>query len=229
MLQNASMRENGVFSRCEQGLNDKNWPMSEMNCPNCGSRISPAIKSVKMITCESCATTLLLEDAGLRLAGSQGVLHEVPMICQLGDELKIGKGRYQVLGHARFSYGRGTWDEFWAIDGSGNPVWISVDEGDLILQRELPEKDWPKYRGTLRLGRTLRYKTEGFRVDEEGTGTCVGLKGSFGHPLTVGESYRFLNLQGENGTVLSAESVGKDYEWFIGSWIDPFEVEVKAA
>ncbi|MEP4036582.1 DUF4178 domain-containing protein [Pseudophaeobacter sp.] len=203
--------------------------MSELNCPNCGNRVAPAIKSAKMITCDACTTTLLLEDAGLRLAGDQGVLHEVPLICQLGDELKIGKGRYQILGHARFSYGRGTWDEFWAIDSSGEPVWISVDEGDLILQRVLPPKGWPEYRGTLRLGRNLRYKAEGFRVDEDGTGTCVGLKGSFGHPLTVGETYRFLNLQGESGTVLSAEIAGQETEWFIGQWIDPFEVEVKTA
>ena len=218
-----------IFPVCAHGINDINCVMSEMNCPNCGNQVQPAIKSAKMVTCESCSTTLLLEDAGLRHAGEQGVLHEVPMICQLGDELKIGKGRYQILGHARFSYGRGTWDEFWAVDKSGNPVWISVDEGDLILQRELAKKDWPEFKGTLRLGRTLRYKAEGFRVDEDGTGTCVGLKGSFGHPLTVGETYRFLNLQGEDGTVLSAEIVGTEFEWFIGSWVDPFEVEVKAA
>ncbi|MEP2715710.1 DUF4178 domain-containing protein [Pseudophaeobacter sp.] len=201
--------------------------MSEMNCPNCGDRVSPAIKSIKMITCNSCATTLLLEDEGLRQAGEQGILHEVPMICKVGDTLRIGRGQYQILGHARFSYGRGTWDEFWALDKSREPVWISVDEGDLILQRPLPSASWPEYRGSLRLGRTLRYKNESFRVDEDGTGTCVGVKGSFGHPLKVGETYRFLNLQGENGTVLSAEIDGKDYEWFIGSWVDPFEVEVK--
>lgn len=201
--------------------------MSDLNCPNCGNLVAPAIKSAKMVTCDACTTTLLLDDGGLRLAGEQGVLHDVPLICKLGDELRIGAGRYHILGHARFSYGRGTWDEFWAVDGSGDPVWISVDEGDLILQREVPQAAWPQYRGALRLGRTLRYQAEGFRVDEDGTGTCVGLKGSFGHPLTVGETYRFLNLQGENGTVLSAEIVGTDHEWFIGSWVDPFEVEVK--
>ena len=121
-----------------------------------------------MTTCDACTTTILLEDTGLRLAGEQGVLHDVPMICQLGDELKIDKGRYQILGHARFSYRRGTWDEFWASDKAGSPVWISVDEGDLILQRELSQEDWPKYRGSLRLGRNLRYKAESFRVDEDG-------------------------------------------------------------
>ena len=203
--------------------------MSELHCPNCGDLVCPAIKSVKMITCESCTTTLLLEDAGLRLAGQQGVLHEVPMLCGLGDQLQIGTGRYQILGHARFSYGRGTWDEFWAVDAEGKPVWISVDEGDLILQRSLPPEAWPTYGGKLRLGRILRYKSEGFRVDEDGTGTCIGLKGSFDHPLTVGESYRFLNLQGDAGNVLSAEISGEQYEWFIGTWIDPFEVKVTVA
>jgi hypothetical protein len=203
--------------------------MNEMHCPNCGDLVSPAIKSVKMITCASCTTTLLLEDAGLRLAGEQGVLHDVPMLFGLGDHLRIGKASYDILGHARFSYGRGTWDEFWAIDGQGAPVWISVDEGDLIVQRILARADWPKYDGYLRLGSTFLYKAEEFRVDEVGTGTCTGLKGSFGHELTVGESYKFLNLQGEDGGVLSAEIQGAQYEWFIGHWVDPFEVKVKTA
>jgi Domain of unknown function (DUF4178) len=216
--------------------------MNEMHCPNCGDLVSPAIKRVKMITCASCTTTLLLEDAGLRLAGEQGVLHDVPMLFGLGDTLRIAKPsyevpgatmgpsttRYEVLGHARFSYGRGTWDEFWAIDGQGAPVWISVDEGDLILQRLLARADWPKYDGYLRLGSSLKYNIEAFRVEEIGTGTCIGLKGSFGHQLTVGESYQFLNLQGDEARVLSAEIQGAQREWFIGHWVDPFDVEVQS-
>lgn len=198
-----------------------------MHCPNCGDLVSPVISSVKMITCNSCTTTLLLEDAGLRLAGEQGVLHDVPMLFGVGDVLRIGTQDYETLGHARFSYGRGTWDEFWVSDASGMPFWISVDEGDLIVQRRLLRSQWPKYDGYLRLGNRVQYEGDEYRVSEVGTGTCIGLKGSFGHQLTVGESYRFLNLQGENGGVLSAEIEGPQYEWFLGDWIDPFEVEVK--
>lgn len=180
-----------------------------------------------MITCTSCNTTLVLEDAGLLAAGEQGVLHEVPMLFALGDKVRIGQSRYDILGQARFSYGRGTWDEFWAVDGLGAPVWISVDEGDLILQRSLTRDQWPKYDGYLRMKSTLTYEGQGFRVQEEGTGTCLGLRGSFGHELKLGESYRFLNLQGEEGDVLSVEIEGNSYEWFLGRWIDPFDVEVQ--
>lgn len=201
--------------------------MNEMSCPNCGDHVPPRIKSAKMITCASCNTTLLLEDAGARVAGEQGVLHEVPMLFGLGDRLRIQKNSYEILGHARFSYGRGTWDEFWAVDQQAQPLWISVDEGDLILQRSLERGSWPRYDGYLRLGATLSYQGQSFRVQEEGHGTCIGLRGSFGHSLTVGESYRFLNLQGEDGDVLSAEVEGNSYEWFLGQWIDPFEVEVQ--
>lgn len=201
--------------------------MKEMHCPNCGDLVSPAIRHVKMVTCASCTTTLLLEDAGARAAGEQGVLHDVPMLFGPGDAVRIETTSYDILGHARFSYGRGSWDEFWAVDGRGDPVWISVDEGDLILQRLLTRADWPKYDGYLRLKSILTYNGQRFQVSEVGTGTCVGLRGSFGHQLTVGESYRFLNLQGEEGDVLSAEIEGNSYEWFLGRWIDPFDVEVQ--
>lgn len=200
--------------------------MSEMHCPNCGDLVVPAIKLAKMLTCRSCSTTLLLEDEGLRNAGEQGVFHDAPMLFGLGDTLQIDTAQYEILGQAQFSYGRGTWDEFWAIDAQGSPVWISVDEGDLIVQRSLSRADWPKYDGYLQLGRTLAYQGEKFRVKEVGNGTCIGLRGEFGHALTVNETYRFVNLQGEDGSVLSAEIEGSRYEWFLGGWVDPFDVKV---
>jgi len=179
-----------------------------------------------MLSCESCTTTILLEDEGLRLAGEQGVLHQVPMLFGLGDEIQINAARYQILGQARFSYGRGTWDEFWALREDQESAWISVDEGDLILQQSLTRSEWPRYDGYLQLGSTVEYDAEIFAVTEIGSGECTGLQGSFGHTLYVGETYQFYNLQGDRGRVLSAEMQEGSREWFLGRWLDPFEVEV---
>ncbi|CUH88898.1 hypothetical protein PH5382_02842 [Phaeobacter sp. CECT 5382] len=215
------------FPACTLVLAVELGGMKELHCPNCGALVSPAVASVKMITCTSCSTTLLLQDGGLRLAGRQGVLHDGPMLFGLGDTATIAGIDYHILGQARFSYERGSWDEFWATDTVGAAFWISVDEGDLILQRSLSRQDWPKYDGYLSLGSTLRHRDEEFTVAEQGDGTCTGLRGSFGHALSVGESYRFLNLQGEDGSVLSAEIEARQYEWFLGQWIDPFDVTVR--
>ncbi len=205
------------------------WPMTQHQCPNCGSPAQPAFDAVKMMSCEACGTTLFLSDAQTRAAGEQGVMHEVPMLFGLGNQVRIGFETYQIVGHARYSYGRGTWDEFCTVDGYGNTHWISVDEGDIIVQRELHSpKDWPRYDGYLKLGTVLDHKKETFTVVEDGSAECVAVRGSFDHVLTVGQRYRFVNLQGNQGRLLSGEFEGDSRTWYMGQWHDPFDVEVIA-
>ncbi len=160
------------------------------------------------------------------MAGEQGVMHDVPLLFGLNSHIRLGRGSYHIVGHARFSYGRGTWDEFCALDHAGAPVWISVDEGDIILQQEIQPANWPRFDGYLKLGHGIKYDGESFRVVEDATGECIALRGSFDEPLHVGESYRYVNLQGADGGLLSAEIDGDQYSWFMGRWFDPFEVEV---
>ncbi|MBT8153188.1 DUF4178 domain-containing protein [Epibacterium ulvae] len=200
--------------------------MHDFQCPNCGSSVAPAFQTVKMVTCSSCGTSLFLSDQAAEQAGEQGAMHDVPMLFGLGSHLRMGRDTYNIVGHARFSYGRGTWDEFCALNSAGAPLWISVDEGDIILQEEVRRAKWPRYDGYLKLGKVISYDGGGYRVVEDGKGECIALRGSFDEPLYVGEIYRYVNLQGENGDLLSAEIDGDQYAWFVGRWFDPFEVEV---
>lgn len=84
-----------------------------VSCPNCGAAVDLQIKLVKITTCASCGTTLLLEDQGLRSAGAAGAMHDVPQLFDVGDTIRCDTTRITVHGHARFSYGRGFWEEFW--------------------------------------------------------------------------------------------------------------------
>ncbi|WP_156916803.1 hypothetical protein [Leisingera aquimarina] len=95
--------------------------MSTFHCPNCASPVTPAAAAVKLTACESCGTTLFIEDAQARLAGEAGIMHATPMLFGLGGTTRLGGRSLQILGHARFAYGRGFWDEFWALDTSGTP------------------------------------------------------------------------------------------------------------
>ena len=108
--------------------------MVQIACPNCGDRIDLR-DGVRMLTCPSCGTTLLYEDAVVRQAGSAGVMHDAPLLFGIGDRVRCPAGIFDILGHARFDYGRGWWDEFWALDEDGHPAWLSIDEGDVAVQR----------------------------------------------------------------------------------------------
>ncbi len=200
--------------------------MVQIACPNCGDRIDLR-DGVRMLTCPSCGTTLLYEDAVVRQAGSAGVMHDAPLLFGIGDRVRCPAGVFDILGHARFDYGRGWWDEFWALDGDGHPAWLSIDEGDIAVQRRDRTARGPKSGASLRLGDAFSHKSEDYRVTEVDEAKCIALRGEFDEPLSVGETYRFVNAQSRGGRLLSGEFSGDDAMWFEGRWIDPFDITVE--
>lgn len=178
-----------------------------------------------MLTCESCQTTLYLQNERVLNAGSSGEMHDVPLLFGLGDRVRLGKNRLEVLGHARFSYGRGFWDEFWGIDKRGDGLWVSVDEGDVVVQYPVPENAVPDIAKSSSIGREFVYRGKTFRVTERNAATCVAVRGTFDERLLVGETYDFLNLEGPDGMLLSGEFWSDGEGWFVGAWHDPFDVE----
>jgi len=140
--------------------------MSEQNCPNCGNALSIQFAQAKMATCDACGTTLYLRDNGFLNAGTAGEMHEGPMLFVLGDHVILNGDRFQTLGHARFDYGPGWWDEFYARDGNGLGAWISVDEGEVILQRDIDANMSGAPKTAPRLGQVFRVNGHDYRVTE---------------------------------------------------------------
>lgn len=197
----------------------------DFNCPNCGHPIPDKVKTAVMLTCPSCDTTLYVQSDKLLNAGTSGEMHDGPQLFSIGDIVKLGRKAWEVLGHARFSYGRGWWDEYWCEDPKGNGVWISVDEGDIVVQVPVDENDErPALRTNSRIGMPFEWRREHFRVVETGSGECEAIRGVFGERLVVGDTFSYANAQGDEGTLLSAETDGTGTAWFTGEWHDPFEV-----
>lgn len=202
--------------------------MTQRNCPKCGYGLGEDLARFRMLNCPSCGTSLFLQDDRLDLAGEQGVMHEGPLLFGLGDDVLIGGRSFRPQGHARYSYGRGTWDEFWALDGHGEGRWISVDEGDVVVQRPLG-RDAPDLGEPPALGSTFAHRGDEFTVTEFEEATCVALRGNFPELLHVGEKYRFINTTGRDGALLSVEFGEGKATWYMGEWVDPFAVKVTRA
>jgi DNA-directed RNA polymerase subunit RPC12/RpoP len=203
--------------------------MTEYHCPNCGTSFGPQLASTRMMNCESCGTSVFIEDDRLRLAGSQGVMHEGPTLMALHDTVELGWGVVRVLGHARFSYGRGTWDEFWAVGRDGQGVWVSVDEGDVVVQSEVDRASWPSSSPDAQLGAEIRFRGQRYRATEIETAVCEAVRGSLPELIVVGESHRFVNFTGEDGGLLSGEFWSEGEAWFVGAWEDPFDLKARAS
>ncbi|MGQ0564524.1 MAG: DUF4178 domain-containing protein [Gemmobacter sp.] len=199
--------------------------MTQHNCPKCGYGLGAELARYRMLNCPSCGTSLFLQDDRLDLAGEQGVMHDSPLLFGLGDEIGIGGQSFRAQGHARYGYGRGTWDEFWVVDGHGGGRWISVDEGDVVVQRPLG-RDAPDLVEPPALGSTFTLRGDTFTVTEFEQATCVALRGNFPERLHAGETYRFINATGRDGTLLSGEFGDGTAWWYRGDWVDPFAVRV---
>lgn len=198
-----------------------------MNCPNCGNALSLHFAQAKMTTCDACDTTLYLKDDGFLNAGTAGEMHEGPMLFGLGDQVIIEGNTFEILGHARFDYGPGWWDEFYAQDGNGKAAWVSVDEGEVILQRVVQDAMTGAPNHAPRLGDTFTVNGYDYRVTERDIATCSAVRGDFPEPLTVGETYRFINARNQYSDILSGEFSADGIQWYIGQWIDPFDVKVE--
>lgn len=201
--------------------------MKELNCPNCGAHCPILFKQIKVATCDSCGTTLMINDAQVQLTGEQGVMHDAPLLFELGNQVVLGRTSTTILGHARYSYGRGFWDEFCGVDSSGESCWISVDEGDVVRQTRLRGEDAPRFQPPFKPGETLDFDASDFTVTEVETAECVALRGQFDEMLKVGETHSFVNASAGDEALLSGEFWEGNALWFFGRWYDPFDIKVE--
>ena len=198
--------------------------MTGLTCPNCGSPVPAQIAQITMLTCDSCETTLYLQGGRLLSAGQSGPMHDAPGLIRLDETVTLGKSQVTLLGHARFSYGRGWWDEFWGIDHRDRGCWVSVDEGDIVLQYALRQDDWPRIERDPPVGMAFKYNDRSAQVIETDRAECLSVRGAFGERLQVGETYSFVNAQTDDGDLLSGEFWAGGESWFIGRWFDPFDI-----
>ncbi|WP_428926257.1 DUF4178 domain-containing protein [Marinibacterium sp. SX1] len=195
-------------------------------CPNCGDHVAEALATAPMAVCPSCDTTVYALDGRLLAAGTAGQMHDAPLLFALGDSLRLGDVWHQAVGHVRLAYATGWWDEFWVEDHHGAGQWVSIDEGDIVAQQAMA--DPPRIAPPRRVGAVLSHGP-GFRVTEIDQGRCIALRGRFPERLAVGDTHDYVNAMAEDGRLLSCETHAGRSEWFLGHWLDPFDLEIRRA
>lgn len=198
-----------------------------LNCPNCGAELPRAFRHARLATCAYCDSTVLLDDAGLRLAGSAGVMAEAPSLLALGVPFTHRDLKLLPVGHARFSYEHGSWDEWWVLDTErGRGVWVSVDEGDIAIEEPLAVTHGIPAFAELLPGAAVELAGgERLVVTERGSATCEAVRGELPEALRPGDTLRYAHLSGPRGRLVTVE-VGRDdaVRCTAGRWLDPFEI-----
>jgi len=191
------------------------------NCPQCGDTLALYFKYSKLIKCQSCGSSIFLEDESVKLIGKSSVLTTEPSLIQLHKPFKYKKKTYLPLGKIRYSYGRGFWEEWFLKDEKNKEFWLSIDEGDFVLEEKvklsLPFKSSHDFKVGSSYGKYV--------VTEKGEGRCVGFEGELPENLAIGELHHYVHLSQGAGKLTTIEFSNNQTQTFNGEWIDPFEIE----
>lgn len=200
--------------------------MSSRNCLRCGADLGETFAWSRMVNCSHCGTAHVLRDQAFALAGSAGVFHEAPGLVVLSQPLDTPEGRFRPQGVVRFSYGRGSWDEFWAVDEEGRGAWISVDEGDIALQWPISGRGLPETMPGRKA--VIRHDNDDWIITETETARCIGFRGQLPEEFGLDQTFTFVNATTGDGRILSGEFWPGGSAWFCGPWLDPFALKVPA-
>ena len=193
-----------------------------IECPSCGYALPLYFRYSKLVRCPACGSDIFLEDDAVRVAGESSVPSDEPSLLKLHTSIEIEKKSYLPVGHIRYTTGPFFWDEWWLVDGRGDGVWLSVDDGDYMMERKidyfLPE-DSPR-------AFTLGRKFGEWIVTEVGEGICESFEGELPELIELGERFVYAHLSTVDGRVMSAEFYDGKASLFSGKWRDPYEMVV---
>ena len=194
----------------------------DYNCPQCGDRLAIHFKYTKLVKCQSCGSSIFLEDESVKLIGKSSVLSPEPSLIELYKMFKLQGKTFTPLGKIRYGYGRGFWEEWFLKDEKNQEFWLSIDEGDFVLEQKvkfsLPFKSTTNFEVGTQHGKYL--------VSEKGEGRCMGFEGELPHNIEIGEKHQYIHLSQGGGNLMTLEFREGSSQTFKGKWIDPLDIEV---
>lgn len=192
------------------------------NCPQCGDALAIHFKYSKLINCRSCNSTLFLEDESVKRIGQSATLSPEPSLIKLHRPFIFEKRRFTPLGKIRYSYGRGFWEEWFLKDEQNQPFWLSIDEGDFVLEEKINFSLPFNKNREFKVGQYLN----DYQITEIGEGVCVGFEGELPEAIKLNETHKYVHLSRGNGELMTLEFSDNETTTFKGHWIDPLAIEV---
>jgi len=198
-----------------------------LNCPSCGASHSLANPGIVMFSCEYCGTAVYWDREKIRAAGKQAVVPEGFSRLYRGAAGTIRQKRFIVIGRARYSFGRGFWDE-WYLERSDNTmIWLSEDNHELCWQSRI-ELDPPPLPFEMYCpGAIIQARDLVLAVREVGHAECIGIEGDLPKHVEVGETYPYVDAGSRDGSyALGIEYDDDTPSVFFGRWLKWAELKL---
>jgi predicted RNA-binding Zn-ribbon protein involved in translation (DUF1610 family) len=195
-------------------------------CPSCGAEHDLYNPGIVMFLCPYCATAVYWDEEQIRAAGTQSVLPEGFTRLYRGAAGALHQTRFVVLGRARYSFGRGFWDEWYLELADGQIQWLSEDNHELSLQAEV---SWSGLGppSSYQPGTAIAGQKQRFVVQEVGRAECIGVEGDLPKMIVPGESYDYVDASSPNGRyTLGIEYDDDPPSVFLGRWLKVAELSL---
>jgi hypothetical protein len=190
----------------------------EIACPSCGAPHDVSNPGVTMSVCEYCGNAVIVSETGLENLGKQATLDEGFTRLYRGAAGTVYGARFRVLGRARYSFGRGFWDE-WFIeqDGAGN-AWVTEDNHELAVQRPAEKATVPAF-AELRPGAEIVVQGTKYYVHELGQAACIGVEGDLPRVISADDTFDYADASSMNGKYALGIEFKQAVRVFTGRWV----------
>ena len=198
------------------------------NCPQCANALTLRFKYSKLTRCSSCQSTIFLEDETVLSLGKINLLSDEPTLLSLDTPFTYGKSSFLPIGKIRYAHTIGFWEEWFVLDKEDKGVWISVDEGDMLIEEplDLDDEVIENILQHKKLGDDVKINNKHYRITEKEKGLCQGFEGEIDRKVTIGESLEYMHLTALHHTEhITLEKEGRVYGAYIGKWIDIYELK----
>lgn len=175
----------------------------ELNCASCGAPLDRALRYTRMLVCDYCGATNLLNAGSLEAAHEKVLLTDYGSPVELYKTVTIDGGVYEARGRVRYAYEDGFWDE-WLLHSKAEPealYWLHEDEGEFLLYQALYDPEDPetllspesaKFEDFV-VGQQYELNGRNVFVSEKSRGKVVGSEGELPFQVLPGESADFVD------------------------------------
>ena len=199
----------------------------QVQCPSCGAEqrvVNPAAVSVQ---CPYCDAIMMLVDQDWTPTGKKSRLSQGFSRLYCGALCTIESQEYRIVGRVRYSYGKGFWDEWYALTDIGQGTWITEDDHEFSVQTEISHTEVSKDIQSLSIGDEVIIKNQTYRILETGEAVCLGLEGELPKGILPDERYRYA----DGGSLDGTSALGIEYDdtpptIFVGRWIHAKDIQV---
>ena len=195
-----------------------------IQCPSCGAPTELRSRSIRLVVCAYCSSTIELTPTGLVENGKAAQLADLFTELATGAAGRIGSKSFAVAGRVRYTWSDGFWDEWSIALDDGTMAWLHEDEGELSMVAEVPVQGSIDF-DSARVGEHMLINGERAYVHERRSAEIQGAEGQVPRGVFPGATLDYIDATvGKVHYMLERTQEG--IELFVGEPVDDDAVEV---